>query len=82
VKVERVKVGYGTDGTHRDVDTANGLPVQITDGTDIATVIGRDTATTSADKGLAVVRLAAHRPFHQVVTTEITSATTTASRRT
>lgn len=77
VKVERVKVGYGSDGSLRDVDTANGLPVQISDGTDIATVIPRDGSSASTDKGLAVVRLAAHRPFYQVVTTEITSATTT-----
>src|SRR3954447_16093500 len=76
VKAERVKVGFGTDGSLRDVDTANGLPVQITDGTDVATVIPRDGSSASTDKGLAVVRLAAHRPFHQVVTTEITSATT------
>lgn len=50
--------------------------VRLWDGTDEATVIPRDSASTSTDKGLAVVKLSQHAPGYQVVTTEITSATT------
>lgn len=51
--------------------------VRLWDGTDEATIIPRDSASTSSDKGLAVVKLSQHAPGYQVVTTEITSATTT-----
>lgn len=47
------------------------------DGTDEATVIARDASPAPTDKGLAVVPLVKHEPGYQVVTTEITSATTT-----
>lgn len=50
---------------------------RIWDGTDEATVIPRDSASTSSDKGLAVVKLSQHAPGYQIVTTEITSTTTT-----
>lgn len=51
--------------------------VRLWDGTDEATIIPRDSASTSTDKGLAVVKLSQHAPGYQTVTTEITSATTT-----
>jgi hypothetical protein len=47
------------------------------DGTDESTVIPRDIAPTSSDKGLAVVPLPPRLPTYQVVTSEITSATAT-----
>lgn len=50
--------------------------VRLWDGTDEATVLPRGTVPTASDKGVCVVPLNVIRPSYQVVTTEITSATT------
>jgi hypothetical protein len=49
VKAQRVKVGYGSDGSLRDVDTSNGLPIQ---GVQDAAVTG--TITTAAGNSTSV----------------------------
>lgn len=50
--------------------------VRLWDGTDEATILPRGTVPTAADKGVCVVPLNVSRPAYQVVTAEITLATT------
>jgi hypothetical protein len=54
VKVQRVKVGFGSDASLRDVDATNGLPVDITDGTTAIVVKPANVSTTAADTALVV----------------------------
>lgn len=53
---------------------------KISDGINTASVIARDSATATTDRGVGVVILSTHQPFYQAVTTEITSATTTGTK--
>lgn len=70
--------GTAKDPTQiRALTSADVVTTNISDGTDVATVIPRGSSPTSSDKGLAVMPLYSGRPGYQVVSSEITSATAT-----
>jgi hypothetical protein len=79
VKVQRVKVGFGDDGTHRDASTLFPLPVSLASSGGLATVGGSVTASATNTPGtpvtasttaqvVAATSAAGNATFHLVAT--------------
>lgn len=79
IKVQRVKTGWGVDAALFDTTVANPMPVQISDGADVASVVARGSYPQSGDKALLMMEVIADRPVYQLSTPDFTIPTLTAA---
>lgn len=79
VKAQRVKIGFGSDGSFRDVDATNGLPVDITDGTNAITVKPTNVSTTQTDTALVVAVRPTPRQTYTAVLNRVATGALTAN---